>query len=792
MGRSISTDLALSLSALVLVAVFLVSFSTYRSRSAEMLQDVRTQADEAIIDVVQVMALPMWNLDDPAVVMAGAAFTRGDDVSFLEIRDTTGAVLYKLDKDTSGAGEIVRESAVRFNGQIIGDARIAYSLAGYDQSRRDLLYMSLLTGVGAVLVVWLGTGLLLGVHLRRPLDALQQGARRVAEGDYTHSLSNVRQKELADIARSFGRMREEVASRERSLQRMNVDLELAERKYHGIFMNAVEGIFQTSREGRFLSVNPSMASMLGYDGPDDLIASVTDIKNQVYMDPRDRQGYVSQLTERGFVRDLELRMRRKDGSTLWALVASQLVRDPATGAMIFEGSVVDITDRKRMERELRHRALHDPLTGLANRALALDRIQGALERSQRRGGYLFSVMFVDLDRFKVVNDSLGHHFGDKLLVEVGRRLSRCMRGLDTVCRYGGDDFLVLLEELGSPREAVRTVKHIRAALHEPYILAGHEIRVTASIGIVLDSKGDSDPEVLVQRANIAMHRAKESGRNRFMMFTKRMMDRAELLLTLENDMELAISRGEFFLEYHPIMHRDEHLALYGFEALVRWSHPQRGLLMPAEFIPVAEDSGRILELGMWVLEEACSTMVRWRAEREAAADLMMSVNVSGRQFGQPDLVEAVAGVLRRTGLPASNLKLEITETAIMQSAEVAVEKLTALRRMGVRISVDDFGTGYSSMNYLQRLPLDSLKIDLSFVRSMEESESNVEIVRTIINLAHTLGLEVIAEGVERLAHQEQLVRMSCEYLQGYLYSRPLSGEQAQDFINHYLESREVA
>ena len=791
MGKSISMDLTLSLVLLVVVSVFFIVAIVFHLRSNEMLVDLRTRADEAIADVVQVLSVPMWNMDVSSVSLAGKVFAGSEFVSSLSIQDVQGYVVFESRKGALGSGEIRRERAVVHGGQTIGKVEIAYSLAGYDESRHDLLVMAFLNGLSAILVIGLGTGVLLRVYLRRPLDALQQGARRVAEGEYSHSLDGIRQEELVDIARSFGRMSNEVASRERTLRRMNVDLRRAERKFHGIFKNAIEGIFQTTCDGRFISANPSLVAMLGYGSPGELRDAVSDMATQVYMDPGDRPGFVARLLERGRVQDFELRLRRKDGSVLWTLISAQIVRDSEGGVQIIEGSLVNITDRKRMEGELRHRALHDPLTGLANRVLALDRIQGAQERMRKRGDYLFSVLFVDLDRFKVVNDSLGHGFGDKLLVEVGRRLSRCMRGLDTVCRYGGDDFLILLDELESPREAVRAVKHIRESLRESYLLAGHEIRLTASIGIVTGDQEPGGAEGIVQRANIAMHRAKEAGRNRFKIFTPGMLDRAELTLTLENDMEQAIARGEFFLEYHPIMHHRDEMRLYGFEALVRWNHPVRGLLMPSEFIPVAEETGRIQELGLWVLEQACSSVVRWRKRRPGVENLIISVNVSGQQFSQQDLVKRVFDVLRRTGLPPANLKLEITETAIMQNAEMAIDKLAALREQGVRISVDDFGTGYSSMGYLQRLPLDSLKIDLSFVRALEESESNVEIVRTIINLAHTLGLEVIAEGVERLCHQERLTGMSCEYLQGFLYSRPIPDELALDYLDHYLESRQA-
>ncbi|MBU1003197.1 MAG: EAL domain-containing protein [Proteobacteria bacterium] len=785
-GRSISKDMTLSLVLFALVVTTLVSVFAYQTRSREMLGELHAKADESISDAASVLTVPMWNLDDQSVRMVGSAFAKNELVQELSISDAKGRVLFSLTKKRTAAGMIMLRQDVVYNDQAIGAVQVAYSLESYERNKHDLLVMSIISGLGAILVIALATGVLLRIYLRKPLEALQLGARRVARGDYTCRFEGVNQKELLEIVGHFGEMSCEVESRERELQRVNIDLRRAERKYHAIFENAIEGIFQTTQDGIFISANPSMAAMLGYDSPEDLRLSVTDMEQQLYFDPKDRERYLAKLFEDGRVQDYEIRLKRKDGSMLWVLLHAQVIRNSDGSVRMLEGSLVDITDRRRMEDELRHRALHDPLTGLANRALCQDRIKGAVERGRRRDGYMFSVLFVDLDRFKVINDSLGHRFGDTLLVEVGRRLSTCVRELDTVSRYGGDEFIILLEELTSQRMAIQAVKRIREQLRTPFTLGDHEVRVTASIGIVVGGGGGrATPEKLIQHANIAMHGAKAAGKNRFKVFTPRMMDLAELVLTLENEMQPAIARGEFFVEYHPIIHYNGSASLFGFEALVRWNHPTRGLLMPAEFIPVAEESGRIQDLGMWVLGEACRTIAGWRRDIPGTEHLLVSVNVSGRQFSQVDLVERVDQVLRESGLPHNRLKLEITETAIMQNAEMAIDKLAALRERGVRISVDDFGTGYSSMSYLQRLPLDSLKIDLSFVRAMEESQGNVEIVRTIINLAHTLGLEVIAEGVERLSHQDALCGMSCELLQGFYYSRPLSREHATAFITDF-------
>lgn len=464
---------------------------------------------------------------------------------------------------------------------------------------------------------------------------------------------------------------------------------------------------------------------------------------------------------------------------------------PVTGAggRVTGGMSVsqDISARKRLEEQLRHQALHDPLTGLANRTLCLDRIRQAVERSRRRPDYIFAVLFVDLDRFKLVNDSMGHKFGDALLMETASRLLECVRDLDTVARLGGDEFVLVLEELEAPRRAIHVVHRVREVLAREFQLGQRAVQLTASIGVAVDTRRYRTPEDVLQNANLAMHRAKEMGRDRFKIFTNRMLDAAVHRLNLESGLQRALAENQLFLVYQPIVRLGRGYGLYGFEALVRWRHPERGVVGPAEFIPVAEETGLIVELGLWVLRAACRTFADWLRGVPDAADLTLAVNLSGRQFAQSDLVGAIRRVLQETGMPADKLKLEITETALMENASRAVERLQALRDLGIRLSVDDFGTGYSNMIYLQQLPLDLLKIDLSFVQKMDVNQENVAIVKAIISLAHTLGLEVVAEGVERARHHEILSLLDCEFGQGYLYSPPLSEDDARTFIRGFRD-----
>lgn len=440
-----------------------------------------------------------------------------------------------------------------------------------------------------------------------------------------------------------------------------------------------------------------------------------------------------------------------------------------------------VSQLQKSQEALRYQALHDPLTGLANRTLCLDRIRQAMERSQRRENYFFSVAFVDLDRFKVINDSLGHAFGDKVLIEVGQQLKRCVRGLDTVSRYGGDEFVLLMEELVTPREAVNIVRRVRELFGEPFVIDDYDVQLSCSIGVVLSPLDNSQPEEVLQNANIAMHRAKVHGRDRIKIFNSRMLEQAIQLMFLESDLRKAVPNNELFLQYQPVVSLTTG-ELRGFEALVRWQHPKRGLIPPNEFIPMAEETGLIAPIGRWVLNRACTTLAAWRRAMPNANGLFLSVNISGKQFSQTDLLDLIKRSLDEAELPPEHLRLEITETAIMENAASAVDRLRKLKDNGIGIAIDDFGTGYSSMSYLQRFPLDALKVDISFVRALEQRPENKAIVKAIINLAHTLNLKCIAEGVEKEFQRDYLAELGCEFGQGFMYSPPLSEDKAVELI----------
>ncbi|HLL71286.1 MAG TPA: EAL domain-containing protein [Pyrinomonadaceae bacterium] len=438
----------------------------------------------------------------------------------------------------------------------------------------------------------------------------------------------------------------------------------------------------------------------------------------------------------------------------------------------------EVAERKQIEKQLLHNAFHDGLTGLANRALFIDHLHLALGHAQRHETHQFAVLFLDLDRFKTVNDSLGHMAGDKLLVEIARRLERVMRPGDTVARLGGDEFAVLLDDLGEAAEAETVAKRLQRELALPCDLGGHEVVTTVSIGIALSSSEYHRPEDLLRDADTAMYRAKKLGKARHEVFEHAMHASAMDLLGLERDLRWAVERGELFLQYQPIVSLDTG-ELRGFEALVRWRHPKRGVIPPAKFIPIAEETGLIIPIGKWVLGEACRQMRQWQLLSPAHAHLPMNVNLSGRQFMQPNLPDQIAEVLRETGLDARCLKLEITESVVMDNIETAIRTLEQLRALGVELSIDDFGTGYSSLSYLQRFPVSTLKIDRSFISRITERDGTAEIVSTIMKLARTLGMDVVAEGVETEQQRAQLRALECEFAQGYYFSRPVDSDAAE-------------
>lgn len=485
----------------------------------------------------------------------------------------------------------------------------------------------------------------------------------------------------------------------------------------------------------------------------------------------------------------EHRMRCKDGNYMWVLTRGLAVRDGQGKANRMAGSQSDITLRKRTEEQLLHDAFHDALTGLPNRTLFMDRLERAVEHAKRHQDHRFAVLFLDLDRFKVINDSLGHTFGDQLLVTVAKLLSSCLRVGDSAARFGGDEFVILLEQVSQVSEAVTISERIQQVLQTPLQLDGQKVVTSASIGIVLSDDRYEIPEDVLRDADIAMYHAKLLGKACHAVFNPSMRKRAIARMELENDLRQVLAneeslRKELAVVFQPIV-SIHNRQIVGFEALLRWEHPVRGSIKPNEFIPVAEETGLIHPLGLWVLREACKQVHIWQTRMVGEPDatpISVSVNISGKQFSRPDLVEQIEKIIQESNITPSSLSLEITESLLMESEEQFLEALEKIRRLGINLQVDDFGRGYSSFSYLQHLPVSSLKIDSLFIRRLGADGNNSEIVRSIVGLARSLGMSVIAEGVETDIQFQKLKKMDCPFVQGFFISKPVSGEKAGELI----------
>ncbi|HYD59611.1 MAG TPA: EAL domain-containing protein [Noviherbaspirillum sp.] len=559
----------------------------------------------------------------------------------------------------------------------------------------------------------------------------------------------------------------------------------AERRYRSIFENAVEGIFQSTPDKGYLAVNPALARMYGYASPQQMIDTLRDIEHQLYVDPGRRGEFLRLMCENGQVINFESQVRQRNGNVIWISENARAVRD-AGGAdgriLFFEGTVVEITERKVYEAKIRHQATHDALTGLPNRNLLADRLQQAIHHAQRDGG-IAAVAFIDLDHFKFINDSLGHAVGDELLKVVAARLKSCMRAADTVARQGGDEFVIVLSNQKNVEAVTDTIRRIIAVVAEPSTVSGLELHVTCSVGISVYPADGHDAEMLLRNADSAMYKAKELGRNNFEYFAAEMNMHATQRLETLNSLRHAVANNEFVLQYQPKIDLASG-GVVGAEALLRWHSPVRGMVQPGLFIPLAEESGLIIEIGAWVLRTACAQNVAW--QRAGYPSIPISVNLSPRQLAREDIVDLVAGVLRETGLEPRYLELEITETVVMSDVDKSLVTLKRLKELGVKISIDDFGTGYSSLNYLKRFPVDTLKIDRSFVSDVATDQDDAAIVKAVISLAHILNLRVVAEGVEVDEQRRFLLENGCDEVQGYHFGRPVPFDA---FARAWLDKR---
>jgi diguanylate cyclase (GGDEF)-like protein/PAS domain S-box-containing protein len=565
-----------------------------------------------------------------------------------------------------------------------------------------------------------------------------------------------------------------------SHKRAQEGLRESEERYALAARGANDGLWDWNLQANVVYFSPRWKSMLGYeeneikDKPDEWFDRIHDAD-------RERVNQEIAAHQEGSVPQFESehRVLHKDGTFRWMLCRGLAVHNGSGKTLRMAGWQTDITEGK----------VSDPLTGLPNRLLFTDRVGRLIKHAKRRKDYLFAVLFLDLDGFKMINDSLGHLVGDQLLVGVAGRLEKCLRATDTVARLGegfivarmgGDEFTVLLDDLKDPGDAKQAAERLMKTLTSPFMLGGREVFTSISIGIALSNPSYEQAEDILRDADTAMYRAKSMGKARYEIFDADMRASVVARLQLEMDLRRALEREEFYNVYQPIVS----LAagqIVGFEALLRWHHPTRGQLGPEEFITVAEETGLIRDLGWWNLREACRQMTEWRAGYNAYSQLTMSVNLSPKQFLQPNLVEDIGSLLRELNLPPQALKLELTESTVMGDPAAAIEMLQQIKSLGISLAIDDFGTGYSSLSYLHRFPLDTLKIDRSFISSIGNGE-DTEIARTILPMASNLHLDVVAEGVETIEQLVLLKKLQCKYGQGYYFSKPLSAKEAGSLL----------
>ena len=557
----------------------------------------------------------------------------------------------------------------------------------------------------------------------------------------------------------------------------------AERRYRGLFENAIEGIFRTSVDGEYLDANPALAAIYGYESAAELRDSVRNIGAQLYVDAARRAEFMRIMREHGEVKGFESRIYRKNGEVIWISENARAIHDEHGAVLLYEGTVENITERKRYQSRLEYQARHDMLTGLANRSLLQDRLEQAIRTAEHHGERM-AVVFVDLDQFKLINDTLGHHIGDELLKTMAQRLSSCARDYDTVARVGGDEFVLLLSSHGEADPIGHSLEGILAAVAHPWTHDRREFHLTCSLGVALYPNDGTDPQTLLKHADTALYRAKEAGRNNFQFFTSELTARMTQRLDMEGKLRRALERDQFELHYQPRIDLRSGL-MVGAEALLRWRLPGEGLVLPGRFIPLAEETGLIVPLGTWVMRQACLQLRAWQAQGLSLGRI--SVNVSPQQFRYGNLVSTVSEVLAETGLSAQFLELELTESSMMRDAPTLIGMLNQLKRLGVQISIDDFGTGYCNLGYLKRFPVDHLKIDRSFVSDLASDADDAAIVRSIVVLGHALGLRVVAEGVESSQQLDFLRQCACDEVQGFHLGRPLAEGEFRRLIRAQIE-----
>ncbi len=684
-------------------------------------------------------------------------------------------------------------SPVTYNGRRVGLIYVGLSLdrlnAEIKRSRATIALLSLV-----IFVVGIFTVFALSTVITEPLSRIVSAAQLVSAGEFGSRAPVRFDDEVGHLARSFNEMVDKLATAQLELATLNRDLEkrveertrelkeeiedrklvesalrVSEERYRLLIERNLAGVYVATEEGRLLSCNDAFARIFGYESGGRLLEEEGTFP---HFDADDRRRLLGRLRKERAVSNREVCFQNREGRAVWALENVRLVERAAGEPAILEGILLDITDRKLAEEQVEHRALHDALTQLPNRTLLNDRIEVALAAA-RRTGATPAVMFVDVDDLKIVNDTLGHATGDQLLRMMAERITGSLRKEDTVARVGGDEFTVLVPFLGSEEAAADLARKILERFSEPYLIGGDELRVTASIGVAVFPKHGEGPESLLRSADAAMYRVKVRGGNGYQVSSQFAKSKAPGRMSLEEELRGALEREEFELHYQPQVDL-ETLSITGAEALVRWRHPEGVLIQPAGFISLAEYTGLIVPIGEWVLNEACRQLKAWQSA--GLSSMRVGVNVSARQFYQRDFIGVIERLLRKADIAAAGLEIEVTESLAMQRSAWSIRMLERIKEMGVSIALDDFGTGQSSLSYLRRYPIDTLKIDKSFVQDLTKNKSVDSIVIATLLLANRIGLRTVAEGVENEAQRQFLKEYGCREFQGFLFSRPLPAD----------------
>jgi len=756
------------------------------SESAQDMQQIRTELDR--VEQRINTSLPTIARHD----LPARQVTRQEIVAF---NSTLSTYLAAIDRAVIQSAEFEKESAFEMLSRVesmhLADIQasmqnlIQHTIEDIAASREDLIAATNRNLRINLSIDMLGGMLLLlmAFYVSRRASVriakLLRWSQRIADGDLSNQLVAQARDEVGQLTNAMGSMVSSLARGRGELEEARKNAETAAeelRLYANAFDSSGDAMLISDHRNRIIKVNAAFVEQTGYRpeevlGKDPRLLSSGSASKAVYEDMWRR------LQEDSFWSG-ELLDRKKNGELYPKWASISVIRDQNGEVRFYIASYSDISERKENEARIDYLAHHDPLTGLINRYNLENRLDQAL-LSAHRDNKCVAVMFIDMDRFKTINDSLGHHIGDQLLIEVGRRLRRGVRESDIVARLGGDEFIVVLTRMGDEMGAAPIADKILRSLGQAYVFDGKEMHTSPSIGIAVYPRDGKDGPTLMKNADTAMYHVKDHGRNNIEYFTPAMNAIASERLELENDLHQALRNGELYLHYQPqVDARDGRC--FGVEVLARWRHPRIGEISPLKFIPIAEESGLIEALGNWVLEEACRQLRAWRDE--GIDGIRMAVNLSAQQLRSPQLATSVAAVLQRHGLQGGDLELEITESVAMENPERAIVQLQALRDIGVELAIDDFGTGYSSLAYLKRLPIQVLKLDRTFVRDIETDPSDAEISAATLALAHNLGLKVTAEGVETEAQRDYLVRHQCDFMQGFLFSRSLTASDASKFI----------